>query len=90
MTLHQIDLDTDDKPTNTDEYNDILTNILSTEMIPFDMKTIASVCTCSLGMLSIWSDNKVVKCCFTSLLLYKLYKLYRDNEGIQTFVDNML
>ena len=86
MTLHQIDLDTDDKPVNTA----CETNMLLTEMVPFDMKTIASVCTCGLGMLSIWSDNKVIKCCFTSLLLYKLYKLYKDNECIQTFVNNML
>lgn len=53
-------------------------------------KHIASLSTCGLGLLAIWTNNKLIKLGFSSLLLYKAYKLYTIDGNIKKFIDDML
>ena len=51
---------------------------------------IALLSTCGLGLLATWSNNKLIKCAFSSLLAYKAYKLYTTDESIKEFIEKML
>ena len=58
--------------------------------INIDVKHIASLSTCGLGLLAIWTNNRLIKFGFSSLLMYKAYKLYTTDENIKRFIDEML
>ena len=83
MTQHQRAIDEDNE-----ENKQINTNklILDEDTI----QLLASLSTCGLGILSTWTNNKLIKYSFSSLLAYKVYKLFKSNDEIKRFIDKML
>ena len=86
------DNNTDNTMTNNDILNQLLNDksIEKTNDIKINTQTIASLTTCGLGMVAIWSNNKMIKYSFSALLLYKVFKLYLTDKNVKKFIDEML
>ena len=100
MSIHQNEIDSpehnktfrallnQDEPTSGVNLAESTTS--NQRQISITSKHIASLSTCGLGLLAIWTNNKLIKLGFSSLLLYKAYKLYTIDESVKKFIDDML
>ena len=53
-------------------------------------KIVAKAFMCGAGIAALWSDNKTMKACVSGLFLWKLWRMYQDNDCVRDFVKNML
>ena len=53
-------------------------------------KIVAKAFMCGAGIAAVWSDNKTMKACVSGLFLWKLWRMYQDNDCVKDFVKNMI
>ena len=53
-------------------------------------KIVAKAFMCGAGIAAVWSDNKTMKACVSGLFLWKLWRMYQDNDCVKDFVKDML